>query len=99
MESPTSTSRSRTKPAGEPIVIYGYSQSARIATIEKRHLAAENPDLPVSFVLIANPNRPNGGILQRFEGAYIPILGVTFDGATPTATNVETVDVTRQYDG
>jgi hypothetical protein len=55
--------------------------------------------LPVSFVLIGNPNRPNGGILERFEGLEIPILGVTFDGATPTNTDFKTFDITRQYDG
>ncbi|MBV8966564.1 MAG: PE-PPE domain-containing protein [Mycobacteriaceae bacterium] len=50
-------------------------------------------------MLIANPNRPNGGILERFAGVYIPILGVTFSGATPTNTGMTTVDVARQYDG
>ena len=87
------------QPASTPIVVYGYSQSARIASIEKANLAATNPNLPVSFVLVGNPNRPNGGILERFNGTQIPILGVTFDGATPTNTNFKTVDVTRQYDG
>ncbi len=85
--------------AGESIVVFGYSQSARIASIEKGNLAAAGSTLPVSFVLIGNPNRPNGGILERFEGLEIPILGVTFDGATPTNTDFKTVDVTRQYDG
>ncbi|MCX2931159.1 PE-PPE domain-containing protein [Mycobacterium sp. CVI_P3] len=66
-------------------VAFGYSQSARIATIEKRNLIAQyrNADgtwLPVvdstgaalsaAFVLIGNPNRPNGGILQRFAGLH-----------------------------
>ncbi len=87
------------QPAGEPIVVFGYSQSARIASIEKGNLAAAGSTLPISFVLIGNPNRPNGGILQRFEGLEIPILGVTFDGATPTNTDFKTVDITRQYDG
>ncbi|OBC02419.1 hypothetical protein A5784_16060 [Mycobacterium sp. 852013-50091_SCH5140682] len=87
------------QPAGTPIVVFGYSQSARIASIEKRDLAASGSTLPVSFVLIGNPNRPNGGVLSRFQGQQIPILGVTFDGATPANTNFKTVDVTRQYDG
>jgi hypothetical protein len=103
-------------------VTFGYSQSARIATIEKRNLIAQyrNPDgswgplvdsngaaLDVSFVLIGNPNRPNGGILERFVGLHIPGLGVTFDGATPTdscntdGTNCRfpTADIAWQYDG
>ncbi len=87
------------QPAGESLVVFGYSQSARIASIQKGNLAAAGSTLPVSFVLIGNPNRPNGGILERFEGLDIPILGVTFDGATPTDTNFKTVDITRQYDG
>ncbi|WP_123023160.1 PE-PPE domain-containing protein [Mycolicibacterium stellerae] len=87
------------QPAGEALVVFGYSQSARIASIQKGNLAAAGSTLPVSFVLIGNPNRPNGGILERFEGLNIPILGVTFDGATPTDTDFKTVDITRQYDG
>lgn len=86
----------------DTFVVFGYSQSATIATLEKRALAEQYPagtGPDVSFVLIANPNRPNGGILERFEGAYIPILGVTASGATPTDTQYQTVDITRQYDG
>ncbi len=88
---------------GEKIVV-GYSQSANIATREKRNLAelrAQGAAVPspdeLSFVFVANPNRPNGGILARFEGLYIPILGVSFDGATPD-DEYKTIDVARQYD-
>jgi hypothetical protein len=97
-------------------VVFGYSQSARVATVEKRTLIArygpggtEDPATApdVSFVLMANPNRPNGGVLERFNGLYIPILGVTFDGATPTDScdaegnncQFPTADITQQYDG
>ncbi|WP_396898027.1 PE-PPE domain-containing protein [Mycolicibacterium sp.] len=89
----------KAQPAGTEMVVFGYSQSARIASIEKANLAAEGSTLPVAFVLIGNPNRPNGGILSRFEGLEIPIMGITFDGPTPTDTDFKTVDVTRQYDG
>ncbi|WP_193047890.1 PE-PPE domain-containing protein [Mycolicibacterium baixiangningiae] len=88
---------------GAPIVVYGYSQSAVIATIEKRKLieqyneTGEAPD--VTFVLLANPNRPNGGVLQRFDGFHIPMLDVTFSGSTPTDSEFTTVDIARQYDG
>ncbi|MGE5693820.1 MAG: PE-PPE domain-containing protein [Candidatus Sericytochromatia bacterium] len=86
-------------------VVYGYSQSAAVATREKRDLIANPPTSDVFFVLAANPNKPNGGILERFKGLYIPILGVTFNGATPTnlpngdPTDMTTVDIARQYDG
>jgi hypothetical protein len=89
----------KAQPVGESMVVFGYSQSARIASIEKGNLAASGSTLPLSFVLIGNPNRPNGGILERFEGVKVPIAGITFDGATPTNTDFKTVDVTRQYDG
>jgi hypothetical protein len=85
-------------PYGAPFVIFGFSQSATVATVEKRNLAAEPSPPTVGFVLIANPNRPNGGILERFQGLSIPFLGVTFNGATPTNTPFMTIDVARQYD-
>lgn len=85
-------------------VVVGYSQSANIATREKRNLAelrAQGATVPsaaeLSFVFVANPNRPNGGILVRFEGLYIPILGVSFDGVAPE-DDYPTIDVAREYD-
>lgn len=102
-----------TTPSG--FVVFGYSQSARVATIVKAGLIEQyrDPDTgdwapgtpEASFILIGNPNRPDGGILRRFKGLYIPLLDVTFDGATPTdscdATSCRfpTADITRQYDG
>jgi uncharacterized membrane protein YgcG len=86
-------------PYAGPFVIYGYSQSATIATLEKRTLAAEQNPPATSFFLLENPNRPNGGILARLSGVTIPIIGVTFSGPTPTNTSFPTIDVARQYDG
>lgn len=92
---------------GDAFVVYGFSQSATIATLEKRSLAAEyaygdGPD--VTFVLIANGNRPNGGFLSRGPaGVTIPWFlqfgGATFSGPTPTDTQYATVDIAAQYDG
>ncbi len=80
-------------------VVYGYSQSAAVATIEKRQLITNpEPGTRVSFILTANPNRPHGGVLAAFPGLYIPIVGVTFNGSTPTNSTMTTVDVARQYD-
>lgn len=81
---------------GGPVVVFGYSQSARVATVVHRTLEPGSVDL--SFVLAGNPNRPNGGILQRFNGIALSLLGVTFDGASPT-TGFPTADISRQYDG
>ncbi|MEX0581147.1 MAG: PE-PPE domain-containing protein [Mycobacterium sp.] len=85
-------------------VVGGISQGAVIAGVQKSHLIAEPvAGRTVSFVLLANPNRPNGGLLERFVGAYIPVLGISFNGATPTnspqSAPLTTVDITRQYDG
>ena len=44
-------------------------------------------------------NLPNGGLLARFPGLYIPILDWSFNGPAPTDTQFDTVEITRQYDG
>lgn len=88
-------------------VVFGYSQSAVVASLVKTDLIATRPaNTDVSFFLLANPMRPNGGVLARGpEGLTIPILGITFHGATPTDSCegpgecYETVDVAAQYDG
>jgi hypothetical protein len=78
-------------------VIFGFSQGAVVASKYKgEHQSPEDPK--VTYVLVENPNRPNGGILERFNGVSIPILGVTANGATPN-TGAKTVDISRQYDG
>ncbi len=85
-----------------PKVVFAYSQSAVISTAAKRRLAesttsaADAPD--VSFVMLANLNRPNGGLNARFPGAYIEKLGWTLTSAAPKETSFTTIDVARQYD-
>lgn len=82
--------------------VFSYSQSGTIASMMKSDLIAHPPAGPVSFVFESNPNRPNGGVLERFVGVQIPILGVTFSGATvtnsPQPTPLTTVDIVHQYD-
>jgi PE-PPE domain len=91
-------------------VIFGYSQGANVATVYKRNFNqywASNPaGAPqVTFVLIGNGNRPNGGALERFNGLFIPGLEFTANGATPTTTagaapgQITTYDIAQQYDG
>ncbi|KUI20237.1 hypothetical protein AU193_16965 [Mycobacterium sp. GA-1285] len=93
--------------ADEDYVIFGYSQSAVVASLVKRELIADpREDGETSFFLLANPMRPNGGILARGpDGLTIPIIGITFYGATPTNSCegngpcMPTTDVAAQYDG
>ncbi|VBA51069.1 PE family protein PE3 [Mycobacterium attenuatum] len=82
-------------------VVFGYSQSSTVATNEISALMAlGSPDQDrLSFILTANPNNPNGGILARLPGFYIPILDVPFNGATPPNTPYPTTIYTAQYDG
>ncbi|OBI88596.1 PE-PPE domain-containing protein [Mycobacterium asiaticum] len=89
--------------AGTDTVVFGVSQSATVATLEMRYLqslpAGMRPAIDeLSFVLAANPNRPNGGLLARLSGWSIPFVGFTFNGATP-ADVYPTVDYAIQYDG
>jgi len=85
-------------------VVFGVSQSAIVAGDEKSDLIA-NPvaGTTVSFVLLSNPERPNGGLWPRFVGGGLPFLGASFDGATVTNSSksnpLTTVDITAQYDG
>ncbi len=103
-----------TPDAGDHVIIVGYSQSGRIATIAKRHFIEDydpaDPDAtPIGgFVLLANPEKPNGGILQRYKiFGTIPFFGITFDGATPTngpqnpdgSYVAPTKDISFLYDG
>lgn len=76
-------------------VIFGLSQASVAIS---RYKAAHPEGTGNTFVLTENPGRPNGGIMERFAGLHIPILDVTFSGATPDNGDT-TIDVARQYDG
>jgi hypothetical protein len=89
---------------GNNVVVFGYSQSATIATNEMRILDAlpvgQRPDpSQLAFILIADPNNPVGGILERFPGFYVPLLDIPLNGATPANTPYPTSIYTVQYDG
>lgn len=79
------------QPAGSDL-IFGYSQGAVAASLYKADHTGN------TYLLVANPNRANGGIMQRFNGIKIPILDFTFNGATPNNGD-PTYDIVRQYDG
>ena len=81
-------------------MVFGDSQSSSILTHEKRDLAglSATDKGRLTFELLANPNRPNGGLLQRFAPFTIPIIDLTGSGATPTNTGITTIDIAFQYD-
>ncbi|MBI5336262.1 MAG: PE-PPE domain-containing protein [Mycolicibacterium rufum] len=76
------------EPAAEPVVVFGYSQGARVVTqwLEE-HAGTEGAPSPdrLSFMLIGNPDRRHGG-------AHAPLGQITPD------TEYDVIDVSRQYD-
>ncbi|MFD5177902.1 PE-PPE domain-containing protein [Nocardia sp. NPDC058379] len=89
-------------PGNGGIVIFGYSQGATVASAEKAALAGLTPAEKnrLTFVLIANPNRPNGGIIERpVRFGEIPVADISFGPPTPTDTGIATTDIAMQYDG
>lgn len=90
------------RPAGVHTLVFGFSQSATIATLEMRALGALPPDMrpspaDLSFMLMGNPDNPNGGLFSRFT-FNIPILEFASYGATPADTPYPTTIYTAQYD-
>jgi len=87
---------------GEKAVAVGYSSSANVLVREMRNLQGQPSGAPptdqLGFFLMGNTNRPNGGILQRFPGLYIPDVDIRFDGSTPIDTPYATTDIGWEYD-
>lgn len=98
-------------PAGTPTTVFGYSQSAIIASLLKadggyttdKGTFTLPSDVPVSLVLVGNEMNPDGGFLSRFSGRDMPLfsmpsLGIDFYGATPSNA-VPVTNYAREYDG
>ncbi len=91
------------EPADTDTIVFGYSQSATIATdeldeIENGTVASPPSPAELAFVLAGDPNNPDGGLLERFDGLYLPGLNVAFNGATPDS-DYPTFIYTHEYDG
>lgn len=88
---------------GNRVVIYGLSQGATSVNSVRDRITAQYPDgtsaPDIDFILEGDARVPNGGLLSRFPGFYLPILDWTFNGPEPTDTQFDTVVVNRQYDG
>lgn len=81
-----------------PVGVFGYSQSAIIASLEMEQLEAQGvPSSEVDFVLIGDLMNPNGGLFERFAGLDLPSLGIDFSGATPSDDYATTI-YTLEYD-
>ncbi|MUM19393.1 PE-PPE domain-containing protein [Mycobacterium sp. CBMA271] len=84
---------------GEKIIV-GYSLGAAVVNesrkdLEEQYGPAGNPD--IKFVMISNAYKPNGGILARFPGIWIPFMDI--NSTTPAKPEIfTTTDITNQYD-
>jgi len=87
--------------AGDTSTVFGWSQSSTVASLVMEQLDPTGQPMPndgLQFVLIGDPNLPNGGLSERFDGLNLPSLGLSFDGATP-ADSFPTDIYTLEYDG
>jgi PE-PPE domain len=87
--------------AGDTSTVFGWSQSATISSLVMEQLDPTGQPMPndgLQFVLIGDPNAPNGGMAERFDGLNLPSLGISYDGATP-ADSFPTDIYTLEYDG
>ncbi len=88
--------------AGDASTVFGWSQSSTIASLVMQQLdpsGTPEPDAGLQFVLVGDPNAPNGGLSERFDGLNLPSEGISFDdGATP-ANSFPTDIYTLEYDG
>jgi hypothetical protein len=84
--------------SGTQVGVFGYSQSAIIASLEMEQLEAQGvPSSEVNFVLIGDLMNPNGGLFERLAGLDLPSLGIDFSGATPSDDYATTI-YTMEYD-
>jgi PE-PPE domain len=83
---------------GAPYLVEGYSQSAAITVLEKMQLLQDGQHPDVTFLMLGDLNRPNGGLDERFVGLYAPGAGLVFNGAEPTDAGIPTIDIANQYD-
>jgi len=82
--------------SANPVTVVGYSEGAVAAS---NLVPNYQPSSNVNFVLIGDPENPDGGILARLPiGTYIPLLGITADGPT-SSSGAPVVIVTQEYDG
>lgn len=90
--------------AATSVNVFGYSQSAVIASME---MIALNPtNTPggsifndLNFTLVGNPSNPNGGLLTRFPGLRLPSLGIDLFAVATPDNSFPTRIYTIEYDG
>src|SRR6202044_2151428 len=87
-----------------PVVVFGYSQSSDAASLIMSQLAQQGvPSDDVHFVLVGDPQNPDGGFVNTFDfpagnTSAFSALGESFEPATPS--DLYPTDIyTLEYDG
>jgi PE-PPE domain-containing protein len=87
-----------------PVVVFGYSQSADVASLIMPQLAQRGvPSDDVHFVLVGDPQNPNGGFLDTFDfpagnTSALAAFDASLQPATPS--DLYPTDIyTLEYDG
>jgi hypothetical protein len=83
------------------LIVTGYSEGTLVAELERRRLqtldvSAAPSNTRLSFVMIASPFAPNGGIFGRLPGISIPVIVDGMGAGVPT--RYDTTYVTNEYD-
>jgi hypothetical protein len=100
--------------AKEGSTVFGYSQSSTLSGVTMQLLdpsgTPQTGPLDPQFLLLADPNNPNGGLFERFAGfettsgqttvdnLNLASLGIGFDGSTPSDDYVTSI-YSLEYDG
>ena len=91
------------KHGNDNLVIFGNSHSSVISYLEKHRLAEQfpkgTPAPNIDFVTIGTLNLPNGVVMARLWGLYLPFVDVYFNGPAPTDTQFDTDIITQRWDG
>src|SRR5262249_7012289 len=72
--------------AGNNVTVVGYSQSAIISSLEMNLLATQGNPNPgqLTFTLLGDPVKPNGGLLSRFAGDPMRLVNAIGDPIAAT---------------
>ena len=80
--------------------LIGMSQSALVIISALRDHPEIVPANGLTVYLIGNPGRARTGISDRYEGGFVPIVGLTHQGPIPEGIpGLTVIDVSFEYDG
>ena len=90
--------------AENPVVVFGYSQSSEASSLLMQQLEADGvPSDDVHFVMVGDPDNPDGGFMNTFDfpagnTSAFTTLDIPFENATPS--DLYPTDIyTLEYDG